>query len=169
MSTSDELHSRTAPVNEDMALQRKVWRFERAGWYALVVIMVLALAGLFADGPLSTRHIRSADGRLDLRYERFSRNGATESMLLRVRGGADSTVEVLLGGSLLSGLNIETLHPQPLRSASQGKALLLQLRTDHQGMATLYLTLRSNNTGSYRGHVRIGPNSALDFRKFIYP
>ncbi len=34
-----DLHSRNYPVDEDMVLQRKVWRFERWGWYGLVVLI----------------------------------------------------------------------------------------------------------------------------------
>lgn len=48
-----ELCSRRDPVREDMALQRKVWRFERWGWYGLLLLVALTLGGLFSKGPLS--------------------------------------------------------------------------------------------------------------------
>lgn len=46
-----DLHNRHYPVEEDMALQRRVWRFERIGWYALLLLIGLSLAGLFSKGP----------------------------------------------------------------------------------------------------------------------
>lgn len=38
----DEWASRRNPVQEDMSMQQRVWRFERVGWYVLVVIVLLA-------------------------------------------------------------------------------------------------------------------------------
>ena len=51
----DELVSRQQPVQEDMTMQQRVWRFERVGWYLLVVIVLLGLAGVFGNGPLRDR------------------------------------------------------------------------------------------------------------------
>lgn len=48
----DELASRHYPVEDDMRMQQRVWRFERVGWYALVLVVLLGLAGLFGNGPL---------------------------------------------------------------------------------------------------------------------
>lgn len=168
MDSEDETASRSHPIIEDMPLQRKVWLFERVGWYGLMIVVILTLLGLFSDGPLSHQEVRSKDGRLRLEYERFSRNGASENMIINVQGEPDSQIEVLIGGSLLKGMTLESLQPQPLRSTSQGGALNLQLRTDFQGIATLYLNLRSENTGIYSTTVSVGP-TALQLRKFIYP
>lgn len=33
--------SRQHPVQEDMTIQQRVWRFERLGWYVLVFIVLL--------------------------------------------------------------------------------------------------------------------------------
>lgn len=42
----DELISRRYPIRENIPMQKRVWRFERVGWYVLVIIVLLALAGL---------------------------------------------------------------------------------------------------------------------------
>ncbi len=44
---------RTLDVEEDMAFQRRNWRAERIGWAAMVAIVIAAVLGLFASGPLS--------------------------------------------------------------------------------------------------------------------
>jgi hypothetical protein len=33
-----QMQSRLYPVEEDIRLQRRIWRFERLGWYVLVLI-----------------------------------------------------------------------------------------------------------------------------------
>lgn len=165
----DELVSRQHPVQEDMAMQQRVWRFERIGWYVLVIIVVLGLAGVFGNGPVSNAQVTSADGRLHVEYQRLSRSGTTDSLRITVRGNAREPVTVQLDGSLLREASIETLQPQPQASLSQGKAILLRLGTSEDGIATLYLTLRSEYVGALEGVVRAGPSSAVHFTTFLFP
>lgn len=165
----DELISRHHPVEEDMPMQRRVWRFERVGWYTLVLIVLLALAGLFGNGPLSDAQAVSSDGRVRVEYQRLSRTGSTDNMRITVRGAPGKPVILLLGGTLLQEASIETLQPEPQVSRSHGEALLLELGTSEDGVATLYLTLRSDYVGTLEGSVRAGPSSAVHFTTFLYP
>ncbi|AIN57657.1 hypothetical protein [Pseudomonas soli] len=165
----DELLSRHYPVEENMRMQQRVWRFERAGWWCLVLMVLLALLGLFGNGPLSDATAISTDGRVQVEYQRLSRSGTTDNLRITVRGTSAEPVMVLLGGSLLREASIETLQPEPQASLSQGKALLLQLGTSRDGVATLYLTLRSEHVGMLEGVVRAGPSSTVRFSTFLYP
>ncbi|MEB6592207.1 hypothetical protein MXM82_24225 [Pseudomonas asiatica] len=165
----DELVSRGHPVQEDMPMQQRVWRFERIGWYVLVVIVLLALAGLFGNGPLSDAEVVSQDGRVKVEYQRLSRSGTTDNLFITVQGTPGQPVMVELEGTLLRQASIETLQPEPQASMSHGPALLLQLGTSKDGMATLYLTLRSEHVGTLEGVVRAGSNSAVHFSTFLYP
>ncbi|MBV4491224.1 hypothetical protein [Pseudomonas oryzicola] len=167
--SDDELLSRHHPVEEDMRMQQRVWRFERVGWYALVVIVLLALAGLFGNGPLSDAQVASDDGRVQVDYQRLSRSGTTDNLRITVRGTPGEAVQVVLGGNLLREASIETMQPEPQVSRSHGKSLLLQLGTSQDGVATLYLTLRSEHVGRLEGVVRAGQSSAVHFATFLYP
>ncbi|TDJ76238.1 hypothetical protein E2H86_14075 [Pseudomonas putida] len=150
-------------------MQQRVWRFERVGWYVLVAIALLALAGLFGNGPLSDAEVVSQDGRVRVEYQRLSRSGTTDSIFITVQGIPGQPVEVQLEGSLLRDASIETLQPEPQRSMSHGQAMLFQLGTKQDGVATLYLTLRSEHVGTLQGSVRAGPESAVHFSTFLYP
>lgn len=165
----DELWSRRHPVQENMRMQRRVWRFERVGWYVLVVIVLLALAGLFGNGPLSDAEALSQDGRLKVEYQRLSRSGTTDSLFITVQGVPGKPVRVELAGPLLREASIETMQPEPQVSMSHGPALLLQLGTTNDGVATLYLTLRSEHVGTLQGIVRAGSQTEVHFSTFLYP
>ncbi|AJQ46895.1 MULTISPECIES: hypothetical protein [Pseudomonas] len=165
----DELISRHHPVDEDMPMQHRVWRFERVGWYTLVLLVMLALAGLFGNGPLSDAQAVSTDGRIEVDYQRLSRTGSIDNLRITVRGAPGEQVIVLLGGTLLQTASIETMQPQPQMSRSHGEALLLELGTGKDGIATLYLTLRSEHVGILEGIVRAGQASAVNFSTFLYP
>jgi len=167
--SEDELVSRRRPFQEDLPMQQRVWRFERVGWYVLVAIVLLALAGLFGNGPLSDAEVVSQDGRVRVEYQRLSRSGTTDGLVITVHGIAGQPMEVQLEGSLLRDADIETLQPEPQRSMSHGQAMLFQLGTRQDGVATLYLSLRSEHVGTLEGSVRAGPDSAVHFSTFLYP
>ncbi|MFI8395872.1 hypothetical protein CXF97_00870 [Pseudomonas sp. Choline-02u-1] len=164
-----DLRSRQFPVQEDMAYQLKVWRFEHIGWYLLVVCMLLGLLGLFSRGVLSSQDARSADGRVQVEYEMFHRNGSTNPLKLSVHVAPEATVELDIGGELLDGFSIETLQPAPVRMRSSKQGMRLWLQADAQGQATLYLTLRGDGLGLFRSHIRMPGSSDVKLNQFIYP
>lgn len=169
MMSDEEFSDRKAPIRENMALQRRTWRFERVGWLALIMLVALALGGLFSKGPLSQVTRSSADGRLQVEYQRFSRNGAQESLIVTSHGAPGEMRWLVLGSGLLKGYSIEFQTPEPGPSRSQGQDLLIPMQGDEQGVATLYLTLRSDGVGLYRGSLGLRGQPALSLSKFIYP
>lgn len=164
-----DAHSREYPIREDMAYQRKVWRFERYGWYGLVLLILLALAGLFSGGILSAKNVRSQDGEVRVEYEMFHRYGASEPMKITVKGAADSTVEVALEGELLEGFTVETLLPEAVRARGDSQGIRLWVRTDSQGQASLYLSLRSNGVGLFRSRIATASSRGVALDQFIFP
>ncbi|AZF04924.1 hypothetical protein [Pseudomonas sp. R5-89-07] len=168
-SEPDDLHSRDYPVREDMPQQRRIWRFERLGWYGLVVLIVLTLAGLFSKGPLSTTEVRSANGQLRVEYQRFLRNGSSDALVIHMQGVAGKPLELEINGELLQGFNVEMLQPQPLKASTAGEGVKLWTLTDDQGRATLHLTLRSDGVGSFDTQVSLANGATVDVSQFIYP
>lgn len=164
-----DYHSRDYPVREDMTHQVKVWRFERWGWYTLVLLVLLALLGLFSRGPLSTRDVHGDDGKVRVQYERFHRHGSSSPMQISVNGAPNATVELELTEGLLDGFNIETLQPQPLRAFSAGQGMRLWVQTDAQGQATLYLTLRGDGLGLFRSRIASPGALPVNLDQFIFP
>ncbi|UII69087.1 hypothetical protein LVW35_15445 [Pseudomonas sp. HN11] len=164
-----DLHSRSYPVDEDMALQRKIWCFERVGWYGLVVLIGLTLAGLFSKGPLSSAEALSADGQLRVEYQRFLRNGSSDELIVHLRGKPREPVEVEISGELLRGFEIEMLQPQPLKSSAAGEGIRLWVLSDNAGQAIVHLTVRSDGLGSFATRVSLPTGTSLGFSQFIYP
>ncbi|HWH87749.1 MAG TPA: hypothetical protein VNV36_13370 [Pseudomonas sp.] len=164
-----DLRSRQYPVQEDMAYQLKVWRFEHVGWYLLVLCMVLGLLGLFSRGVLSSQDARSDDGKVRVQYEMFHRNGSTNALKLSVHAAPEATVELDIGGELLDGFSIETMQPEPVRMRSSAQGMRVWLQADAQGQATLYLTLRGDGLGLYRSHIRAAGSNDVPLTQFIFP
>ena len=167
--SESEYASRSHPIEEDMRLQRRVWRFERVGWAVLLLIVALTLAGLFSKGPLSSVQVSTKDGSLTVKYERFSRYGAQDDMVITSIGAPGKTRDLVLGKELLAGASIEGLNPQPEPTRSDGGDLVVPMKADARGVATLYLTVRSNGVGLFKGHAQLLGGQELPVPKFIYP
>ncbi|WP_247267538.1 hypothetical protein [Pseudomonas sp. YL2] len=168
-SDNADLKSREHPIHEDMTYQLKVWRFERVGWYVLVLVVLMGLMGVFSRGLLSSRDVRSEDGKVRVEYEMFHRNGSTNSMKITLNSAPDSQAELELAGQLLEGFSIETLQPEPLRSRSSTQGIRLWLQTDLDGQATLYITLRGDGLGFYRSQIFSPGTNGIKLVQFIFP
>ncbi|MGY1949260.1 hypothetical protein [Pseudomonas pergaminensis] len=164
-----DLHSRNYPVDEDMVLQRKVWWFERLGWYGLVTLIGLTLAGVFSKGPLSSAEGRTADGQLRVEYQRFLRNGSSDELIFHLQGKPREPLEVEISGELLRGFEIEMLQPQPLKASAAGEGVRLWVLSDNAGQAIVHLTVRSDGVGSFTTRVSLPTGASLGFSQFIYP
>jgi hypothetical protein len=143
-----EARSRSEPISEDMPLQLRVWHVERVGWWCLLVIVLLAVLGLFGKGPLSTAQVTSADGRLQVEYQRIARSGAPSQLLIDVQRAGERQLEIALAGDLLDSVSIQTIQPPPLRSATfSGSGLRLLTVADAQGRVRLRLDVRAEAIG----------------------
>ncbi len=53
-----------------LAAQRRSSRIQRTAWLLMGILLLVAFAGGFGQGPLSHARVRSADGRFEMRYDR---------------------------------------------------------------------------------------------------
>jgi hypothetical protein len=170
MLTHDqEMQDRRHPVDEDIALQRRIWRFERVGWYFLVVVVLLTLCGLFSHGLLSSTTVTSAQKDLTVEYERFHRSGGVNPMIIRSRGAPGKSHTIILGSAMMEGFSIDSIQPQPVSSAGTRQGLRLTLTGDDQGDSTLYLAWRSDGLGMFKSGISVEGGGQVSINQFIYP
>lgn len=120
-------------LEEDLALQRREWRWQRAGWIVLFAGVGLALAGVFGDGPLSSAHaVSRAQGdtspaALTADYERFTRVGNSTRITIRLDGAppekGDLSLEV--ERRFYDHARIERITPEPDRVVLGAKTIEL--------------------------------------------
>lgn len=159
-----EQSSRHVPVRENMPLQILGWRIERIGWYGLLLLMLLALGGLFSRGPLSDVQASAAHGALRVEYSRFARNGAQSPLKVSLQG----THRLHIGGELLDGFTLESMQPAPARSQSDGSGGVI---LDFDGEAerlVVSLRLTADGVGSYRSTFGAA-GEQVELTHFIYP
>jgi hypothetical protein len=164
-----EMQDRQHPVEENIVLQRKLWRFERVGWFVLVAVVILTLCGLFSRGPISSTETTSANGNLQVEYERFHRNGSVNSMVIHARGKPNQPLLLDLSAAVLRGFSVESIQPQPIASSSSQLGISFTLQTDGHGESVLYLALRSDGVGLFKTRIQTGAGEQVSISQFIYP
>lgn len=168
----DEWANRDYPVREDMAFQRKTWLAERISWGVLVVLLLLAIAGLFANGPLSQATATDASGRVSVEYDRFARHGATARVTIGVAPQAAGDILLRLNDAIPRGFTIETVSPHPAESRISGTGLEWLFRAADMTVArfTVHVTLRAEQLGSVPAEIGLSHDTApAKLRFFIYP
>ncbi len=168
MSEQDEFLDRNYPIQEDMRFQEKLWKLERTGWIILTLIVAITLLGVFGAGPLSQTSAQTPGGDLDIRYQRFERNGATSQLQVKARAGSDGQVWLAIDGALLERFTVESIHPQPFAAEAFGNGMRLQFQPDAQGWVTAYFSLRPDGIGPAKSVVWLNGQS-VTLTQFIYP
>lgn len=160
--------SRSFPVQEDMRLQTRTWRFERVGWSVLFIVMLMTLFGIFGSGPLSETQGRSANGALSVQYDRFERNGASNQLIVSAKADPQGKVQLAIEGALLQRFTIEGIQPEPSNTSSYRDGIKLELKADPDGWTTIYFALRPTGVGVAKTTLSSG-DQRVDLSQFIYP
>jgi hypothetical protein len=140
-------------------LQRGEWRLQRAGHVALCAVTLFAAAGGFGGGgPLAQVTRSSADGRLQVEYERFVRRDAPSRTTVLVSQPAEGDLVLELAGDFTDAIEVESVTPAPSQEQS-AQALVLRF-TAQEGPTTIHLEYVPLRGGILRGSIRIAGSSA---------
>src|SRR5215470_14756012 len=144
-----ERHNRNYPIPESIRLQNAFWAWERATWIVLAVILLIALTGLLAHGPLSKSTVM--DGGLSLTYERFQRVTALARFNARILVSYGDEASLTLSPPFADNFQIADMEPRPLRSSRTARPGIRVSGADHgrtlgraAGPPALVRTLRSD-------------------------
>lgn len=154
-------------IPEDVRFQEREWTAERIGWVVLAILVLLALAGLFGTGPLSSASVDDADGALTAGYERFVRHDGRTTLSIEVAGDLSSNgeIDVWLSRDYLDAFEIQTISPEPSDVISADDRVIYVFPVD-DSISTLSVSfsLRPQEMGriSCDAGVRDGPSVSFD-------
>ena len=167
--SNDPWADREHPVKENMAFQKKNWAAQRIGWMVLLLVVVLALLGLFSDGPLSHARAVSADGSLQVEYQRFLKHGAESDLrIIAAPASPQREISITMDRALADSMSVEYLMPQPEASSGGEQGLQLTYAAPEREPAILSLKIRPGSFGRVRGRVSFADQSVV-LNQFIYP
>ena len=157
-------------VGEDLDFQRKWWRFENAVWVVFALIIVLDLCGVFGRGPVAKARARTADGTIDVKYERIQRTDSPSILSVRFGQSAivDGKIRLFVSQSLVQELGTQRVIPAPL-STEVGNGGLTYTFPATKAPATVDLALQPDGPGLYPFTVNVVGAEPLHAKVFVVP
>jgi hypothetical protein len=158
-------------INQDLRVQKRMWKIERIGWVAMAIIVLLGAAGLFGHGPASYTTAGEESGPLQIEYERFGRHQSQSRLSLHVHTlPTEGPVSFWINSAYLKNIEIQDMTPLPLKTTITGDGVLFHVDAAEQetpGLITLYFQFHS--IGWLTGEFQMPGASSLKIRQFVYP
>jgi hypothetical protein len=158
-------------IEQDLEFQRREWRMERAGWFALSSLVIAASVGLFGDGPLSHASASDESGQLVIRYERFVRSSVSSELYVQVASSAAHSGEIAIWAdpAYLRDVEVSSIVPEPARVEQVGRRILYVFAVA-AGAEPSEITLRYKpaHAGRLHGSFGVSEGVRVAVRQFAF-
>lgn len=159
-------------VDQDLRFQEREWTIQRFGWAVILLLIVLALLGLFSTGPLSTATAGDTDGPLAVDYQRFVRHDGRSTLTVRVDSDqvtADE-VEIWLTDTYFDKVEVQQITPDPQEvRAGDGRLVYTFAVEDMTQPFQASFSLRPQHIGRLSAEVGVTDGSSVGFDQLSYP
>lgn len=174
---SSDINPREAPdgrpqVAEDMRFQERTWFVQRIGWWAMGLFLLATLAGLFANGPLSSAETRDPSGLVLVEYERFLRHRAPTHLQVHLspEAVAGSVISLRINHALAHALEAEKIVPRPQDAKVTSAGVEYIFGVVEPGRPTsIRLPVNPDGVGPLQAELGLSSREPARFTMFIYP
>jgi hypothetical protein len=156
-------------VGEDLAFQRRWWKFERVVWSIFLLIIVSDIAGLFGRGPLANAHMENSAMRV--KYERVARYGTPSMIEIAFEPAAlqpDGKFHLFASQSLVDELGTQRVIPSPESTAVGGGGLSYTFPAT-PGKATAKFAMQPSKPGVFHFSLQAAGAPPLQARVVVMP
>jgi hypothetical protein len=157
-------------LDEDLAHQRREWRVQRLGWFAMLLIALAALAGLLGPGPLSKARESDSSG-VEVEYLRFARSRAPEELRIRLPADATRTGRVRVGlpDALLGRIELHRVQPEPSSVVVHSGRQDFEILTEPGASAEIIVHYEHRSFGRSPASLYVDGREAVAFEQWVYP
>jgi hypothetical protein len=152
------------PLREDRNFQGITWTAQRIAWVIFLIIPLLALTGLFSGGALSSRTGGNGQS-FSIDYDAFQRVTALTHFVVHLPQAQNA--ELRLGPRFQQDYEIESVAPQPAKSAAGGDGLHLTFDRSG-GPLDAVIWARPRRFGAIRFAAQ-GAGEAVTLNILVYP
>lgn len=154
-------HKKT-PVEDEIALHKKGWVVQRAGWMVMLLFLLAALLGLFGEGPLSAKKAKA--GNIEVDYQRFCRYEHHVELKLSSAGGNITVAS--LPQAYVEKFKIDKIIPTPSGEAASPGYVNYFFNGTQNDKVRFYMV--PSKKGSAGGMIKINDHT-VSIQQFIYP
>jgi len=153
-------------LESNLTFYKNEWRIQRIGWVLVALLLVLALAGLFGNGPLSRAHADGAAGRIE--YERFTRYGLSTALVVTPAGTAQGVDRIGISAAYLETLEVESITPEPAAVKMSGHSIVYEFASAAPG-ASIAFHVHPQRLWRHTAEVTINGGAPLAISQLTYP
>lgn len=105
-------------VGADLEFQKRWWVFEKVVWLAFTVVILLDVLGFFGRGPVASAQLRTADGSVQVDYDRIAPYETPSTLRIRFTTAAvrHGKIQLWVSDSMVKELGAQRVIPQPAAS-----------------------------------------------------
>ena len=159
-------------IYQDLGFQEREWKVQRVAWAIMLLVVLLALIGLFGTGPVSSGEADAGDGAVAAGYERFIRHDGRTTLTLEVDGSLAQNGEVQLWVSrdYIEAVQIQQITPNPSETVAAGERLIYTFPIDDPSSTlTVAFSLRPQDMWRLNGEAGVPDGPIVTWSQFSYP
>ena len=159
-------------LDQDTDFDRKQWRFERAGWAVIALIVVVASLGVFSVGPLAPASAGSAQSGLQVRYSRFARKMAPTMLEITLgeKAGKNGKARVWISRDYIERFEVLHVTPDPASVEAGGHRIIYEFDVSKPPETTgVTFHLRSETAGIFDAEAGLEDGPTVPIRQTLYP
>jgi len=157
-------------ILEDLPFHHRQWIVQRVGWGVAVLVLALALFGLFGDGLLS--HVHAGLPGLRVEYERFIRRDSPAPLQIDAQPTSSGEVSLAFSAEYLQGFTLNSVLPYPEHTYATSSDVVLVFHASSPDKPVHITILQSAiDPGSQHGELRLlgAAGSPISIHQFAYP
>lgn len=145
--------------------ERWMKRVHRVAGVVGLLLVLAAILGLFGEGPLAHATASSANGSLQVDYDRFIRTEASSGFQVSLQKGSGAT-NIAISNDFFNSASINSITPQPSSETVLPNRVVFTIA--QHPPAQIQITITPQKIGAHRVTI-YSHGTSVSFTQFTYP
>ncbi len=156
-------------IEADDRYHRSFIRIQRAGWAAITLLLLAAVAGIIGPGLLGTSTVASPDNLLKAEYSMTSNSHRDTWIWITAESPGSGPITIWISREYVESFHIEEIVPEPERVYATGDRVFYEfLPAPGETMLKISLLAEPSSIGPISGTVGAG-GQLVKIKQFIWP
>ncbi|MGH8176377.1 MAG: hypothetical protein ACREV5_08970 [Steroidobacter sp.] len=136
------------------------------------LLLLAALAGVFAVGPVSSAEARDPSGLMQVGYQRFQRYGAHSDLRIFLAAAATSggSVAIRMNSAFADAAEIQSIVPEPQHAKAMRDGVEFTFQVAEPGEpAMVRFSFKPQRMGAVHAEIALADRPPARFDSFVYP
>jgi hypothetical protein len=156
-------------INQDLAVQARMWKIQRIGWAAMGLIVLAGLIGSFGHGPISHGTAGGPDSGFMLEFDRLGRMHGPSELRFVLQPERDGRLSLWVSDSYLSQVEIHQIVPWPEAMVPVDGGVRFDWHNSGSSPARVVWSVEATGFGLMSGDFRSPGRPPVHLRQFMYP